>query len=309
MCENQNKILVALDGSARALRTIKYLCYFKPFRKKELVLHNVITKVPECYYDLKKEPFTSNVTSRVRAWESGYNVLMEKFMEKSRMMLIAAGFPPEAIHIMIARRNRGIARDIMDEARKGYDALLIRRRGGAQQFLPLVMGSVSTKLVEKSDFIPVMLAGLQRVNHSLFLTVDGSEGAKRAVEFTAKFMAKSDCEIVVCGVLREGGVYDNRPMEKPDNYITSVSKKIDIGIGQALEILRNAGIPEQNLTVKIIQGAKSRAGAIVTAAKQENCDTIVFGRKGKSDVSSFDMGRVPWKVIHGAREMTVWMVP
>ncbi len=49
--------------------------------------------------------------------------------------------------------------------------------------------------------------------------------------------------------------------------------------------------------------------AIVEAAKEENCDTIVFGRKGKSEVSNFDIGRVPWKVIHGAKKMTVWMVP
>ncbi len=64
-----NKILVALDGSERAFRTIDYLCNFKPFRKKELVLHNVITRVPECYYDLKKEPFTNKVTSQVHAWK------------------------------------------------------------------------------------------------------------------------------------------------------------------------------------------------------------------------------------------------
>ena len=41
----------------RLFRTIKYLCSFKPFLKKELVLHIVITKVPECYYDLKKRAF------------------------------------------------------------------------------------------------------------------------------------------------------------------------------------------------------------------------------------------------------------
>ena len=309
MIENKNKILVALDGSERAFRTIHYLCDFKPFRKKELVLHNVITKVPECYYDLKKEPFSYNITSRVRAWESGYKAQIDEFMDKSRMMLIAAGFTPESISIMISKRDKGIARDIMDEARKGYDALLIRRRGGAQQILPLVMGSVSTKLVEKTDFVPVMLAGVQKVNHSLFLAVDGSNGARRAVEFTAKIIGDSDCRIVLCGVLRDFGVYDNGSMEKPDSYVTRASEKIDVGIQEAREILENAGIPKQKIEIKIIQGADSRAGAIVTAAKEENCDTIVFGRKGKSDVSSFDIGRVPWKVIHGAREMTVWMVP
>jgi len=309
MCENKNKILVALDGSERAFRTINYLCNFKPFRKNELVLHNIITRVPECYYDLKKEPFSYNITSRVRAWESGYKAKIDEFMEKSRMMLIAAGFKPEAIHIMIAKREKGIARDIMAEARKGYDALLIRRRGGAQKFLPLVMGSVSTKLVEKAAFLPVLLAGVQQVNHSLFLAVDGSKGARRAVEFTAKIIQDSDCRIVLSSVLRDFGVYDNGRMEKPDNYITTAAGQIEMAVKQAREILENAGIPGKNIEIKIIQGAKSRAGAIVAAAKEYNCDTIVFGRKGKSEVSSFDIGRVPWKVIHGAREMTVWMVP
>jgi len=56
MSENTNKILVALDGSEKAFKTIKYLCSFKPFRKKELVLHNIITRIPECYFDFKKEP-------------------------------------------------------------------------------------------------------------------------------------------------------------------------------------------------------------------------------------------------------------
>jgi hypothetical protein len=51
------------------------------------------------------------------------------------------------------------------------------------------------------------------------------------------------------------------------------------------------------------------AGSIVEVAMEENCDTIVFGRKGKSEASSFNIGRVPWKVIHGAKEMTVGMVP
>ena len=185
-----NKILVALDGSQKAFKTIQYICSFKPFLKKKLVLHNIITKVPECYYDLKKDPFSYKVTSRVKAWELGYKATIEKFMEKSKRMLIASGFKPEAISITIAERKKGIARDIMDEAQKGYDALLIRRRGGAQALFPLVMGSVSTKLVEKAVCLPVMLAGVQKVNHSLCIAIDGSEGAKRWV-----YSICTDCSI------------------------------------------------------------------------------------------------------------------
>ncbi|MBU0973517.1 MAG: universal stress protein [Proteobacteria bacterium] len=309
MSDNTNKILVALDGSERAFRTIKYLCTFKPFLKKELVLHNIITKVPESYYDLKKEPGCHKATSAVLAWELGYKGQMKAFMEKSRMMLIAAGFKPEAITTVIAERKKGIARDIMDEAQKGYDALLIRRRGGAQKFLPLVMGSVSTKLVEKLNTLPVMLAGVQKVNHSILIAVDGSEGAKRAVGFVAQMIAGSDCRVVLCSVLRDFDVYADTPTPISDDHISAVRGEIDTAATQAGQILETAGIQKQNIGTKIIRGAKSRAAAIVEAAKEENCDTIVFGRKGKSEVSSFDIGRVPWKVIHGAKKMTVWMVP
>ncbi|MBU1344352.1 MAG: universal stress protein [Proteobacteria bacterium] len=310
MSENENKILVALDGSERAFRTIQYLCSFKPFLKKELVLHNIITKVPECFYDLKKDPFSAKVTSQVLAWELGYKEQMEAFMEKSKTMLIEAGFKPEAITCIIAERKKGIARDIMDESQKGYDALLIRRRGGSQTLLPITMGSVSTKLVEKASGIPILLAGIQKVNHSLLIGIDGSQGAKRAVEFVAKIIKNSSCRIVLCSVLRDFDVFDEKTKKKKSGgFIRTAFEEIETAIRDAGKILEDSGIPKKNISAKLIQGAESRAGAIVEAAKQENCDTIVFGRKGRSEVSSFDIGRIPWKAIQGAREMTVWIVP
>lgn len=308
----ENKILVALDGTERAFKTIEYLCGFKPFLKKELVLHNIMAKVPECYYDLEKDPSSYQAGSQVQAWELEYKAAMETFMEKSKTMLIGAGFKPQAVHIIIKERNKGIARDIMDEAQKGYEALLIRRRGGAQSLLPLALGSVSTKLIEKTSGIPVMLAGVQTVNHSLLVAVDGSQGAKRAVEFVAKIVEGSPCKIVLCSVLRDFDVYDeNRKKKKKQasDIIRTAFEEIETTVREAGEIFENAGIPKSRIVTKIIQGAESRADAIVHAAKEEGCDTLVFGRKGRSDVMDFDIGRVPWKVIHGAKEMTVWMVP
>ena len=119
MTDNRNRLLVALDGSQKAFRTISYLCTFKPFLKKELVLHNIITRIPQCYYDLRKDPSSYSAASRMMAWEYGYRTQMESFMEKATARLIDAGYRPEAIHTMISSRKKGIAQDIMDEARKG----------------------------------------------------------------------------------------------------------------------------------------------------------------------------------------------
>ncbi|MFH2092379.1 MAG: universal stress protein [Pseudomonadota bacterium] len=303
---NKNKILVALDGSEKAFKTIQYLCSFKPFLKKEIVLHNIITKVPACFYDLQKDPLNTNANFDVKAWEIDYRSKMDEFMAKSKQMLVEAGFKPEAITVIVAGRNRGVARDIMDEAQNGYHSLLIRRRGGAKVLLPLAMGSVSTKLVEKTAWIPVMLAGVQIINHVLLIAVDGSAGSKRAVDFVAKMVEGSDCRIVLCSVLRD---FDLCAGKNSDIYIRSAFEEIERIVMDAVNVLETYGIQRTNIITKIVQGAKSRAGAIVDAAREENCDTIVLGRKGHSNVNDFDIGRVPWKVIHGARELTAWLVP
>lgn len=301
MSENKNKLLVALDGSQKAFQTITYLCTFKPFLKKELVLHNVITRIPQCYYDLRKDPSSYSAASRMMVWESGYRSQIDAFMEKSKTRLIDAGYRPEAIHIMIKQRENGIAQDILDEARKGYAALVIRRRGGAQQLLPLVMGSVSTRLVEKTDCLPVLLAGTQVVNHRLCIAIDGSKGSRRAAEFTAGFIRGSDCRIFLCAVIREIPEF---------NTITGeLEKGIYDTAEEIADMFKRAEIPEKNISFDIIKGAQSRAAALVETADKKNCDTIVFGRRGISNTPGSDIGRVPWKVIHGARHLTVWMVP
>jgi nucleotide-binding universal stress UspA family protein len=301
MSETKNRLLVALDGSQKAFRTISYLCNFKPFLKKELVLHNIITRIPECYYDLRKDPSSYSAASRMMAWEHGYRSQMDAFMETAKTRLIDAGYRPDAVHTMIAQRKHGIAQDILDEARKGYDALVIRRRGGAQQFLPRVLGGVSTRLVEKTDCLPIFLAGTQAGNHRLCIAFDGSAGSIRASEYTADFVRDSNCRIVLCAVIRE---------EPEHNTIThELQKGIHAMAEEIMLLFKRANIPEKNISLTIVKGAQSRAVALVETADKQGCDTIVFGRRGISDPSGFDIGRVPWKVIHGAQHLTVWMVP
>lgn len=309
MNENENKILVALDGSEKAFRTIEYLCSFKPFLKKKIVLYTVFNAVPDCYYDMN-EPFNQVNISSVRAWETACKTKLEEFMQKARMMLIAAGFAPETIIIALEKMNKGTARDILSKAQEGYFALVTRRRGTASSLLPIIMGSVSTKLVEKAVTIPILLAGSLKANHSILIAIDGSEGSKRAVNFLGRTVENSDCRIVLCSVLRDYGLYDDKEDENiTREFVKKAFEEIDQVIEYAALYLESVGIKKEKIEHKIIQGAKSRAGAIIEAAKEENCDTIVFGRKGRSNTVNFDIGRVPWKVIHGARESTIWIIP
>ncbi|WDP88562.1 MAG: universal stress protein [Desulfobacter sp.] len=302
---NENTLLVAVDGEEKSMKTIQYISSFRPYRDKVVVLLNVMNRVPEYYYDLCSEAFSRDSVVRSLAWESGARKRMEFFMKKARVKLIACGFPPERVRIEIRDRNRGVARDILDEARKGYHGLVLRRRGMAKAVLPVPLGSVSTKLIEEAVDVPLILAGVRELTHTLFLAVDGSAGSERAVAFAARTLQGSGCRFVLGSVIRDfcGPCDGSREWEANGAAIVEKAQ------AYASKVLLDAGFRDNRITRRVIKGGKSRAGAIVETALADDCDTIVLGRKGMSTVSDFNIGRVPWKVVHGARKMTVWMIP
>jgi nucleotide-binding universal stress UspA family protein len=72
--------------------------------------------------------------------------------------------------------------------------------------------------------------------------------------------------------------------------------------------LEDAGFNRNQIAVKMVTGAHSRAGAIIAEVLKGGYGTIVVGRRGLTNVEEFIMGRVSNKVIHMAREMAVWVV-
>ncbi len=306
--DKSNTILVALDGSERSMKTVEYLYDFAPFHDKKIVLYHVFSDVPESYWDMGRAPFSRNGAEQVKGWGVQRRLTMEEFMDRAKNILITAGYKPEDIIIDIRNRQKGVARDIISEAQKGYFALLIRRRGyGA--LLHMIMGSTTTKVVEKLSGTPVLLAGLTKIRNAILIGIDGSEGSERAVEFTAKSIADKGCKVVLCTVLRDYDIYSGDRYKKDvSECVDCVFEEVETNMRRATEILQKAGVKTFDIERKIITGVGTRAGAIAKAAEEERCDTIVVGRRGLSNVNDFNIGRVAWKIIHTAREMTVWII-
>jgi len=304
---SDNKILVTLDGSARASRTIEYLKNFGPLRSKKLVLFSITTPVPEAFYDLKSGSFGREV-SWVKAWEMGQQAAIEAFLDDARIGLVASGYPAQSVETLVRSRKEGIARDIIKESRQGYEALVVRRRGSDNSLLAVNLGGVAAKLVDKACDVPLIVAGVQKVSHNLCVATDGSEGSLRAVRFVANMVGQSPCRILLCAVVRDV-VFKVPGGEAIPGMDDQILKSMETGLETARQTLLQAGVPGDAIDIKVIRHAKSRAGALVAAAGEYRCDTLVFGRKGRSMVENFDLGRIPRKVIYGSRKLTVWLVP
>jgi len=305
----KKKILVPIDGSDRALNTVRYVAGVEPFRNMDIVLFHVFNSVPEGYWDLEKDPRSTSTVRQVRSWEIGQRKRIKQYMEQASQFLSKAGVPPESIIINIQNRKKGIARDIIREARNGYDAVVTRRRGmtGLRR---IVLGSVATKLLAQITFLPLVLVGKLTPNNKILLAFDGSENAAGAVNFVGALLGGFDYEVSLFHVIRSNG--EGRPEHRhifsSKEFAKVANKEMASSLKAVQTELVKTGFKADKVSTEIVTGAISRAGAIADKAKQENFGTIVMGRRGHSSVLEFFVGRVTNKVIHLAKDRTVWVV-
>lgn len=306
MVEKEKKMLVAVDGTERSLLTIRYLAQFSLFHNMPVKVMHVFVDVPDAYWDLEKEPASVKFAANLRAWRRNYEERITVYMEKCRGMLLEGGFPEENVSTCIHPLKKSIARDIFAEARKGYHAVVLRRRGMA--FLgDMIIGSVASKLMQKLDSTPIILAGTEPVNQHVMIALDGSDCSTRAVDFVGSVIAGSSIKVSLLHVVRHQEWLIQQNFSSTDAHI-GTSDDISTMFQYAAERLSAQGVAPEKISTKLITGVHSRAGAIVEEAKKRQCSTIVVGRRGLSRVQEFYMGRVGHKVIQAAKKHSVWIV-
>jgi nucleotide-binding universal stress UspA family protein len=306
---NIKKLLVAMDGSERALRTAKYLAQMPAFCNMQINLFNVFAGVPESYFDLRREPASINITAGLYSWEKMQRGQIEQHLQKCRSILLSADYNPAKVQTTIKKRRVGIARDIIAESKKGYTAVVLRRRGmGGLQ--GLVLGSVAMKLLNGIESVPIIFAGRKANSRRVLVAVDGSDNAMRAVDLVAETLGGFDFAVGLVTVLRAEAQPEQAPGVESTfkSYLEEVEPEVRKALNKAQERLIAAGFDDSNLSLEIVRGAQSRAAAIVDVADKGGFDTIVLGRRGLSRVEQFFAGRVSTKVLQIGQKHHVWIV-
>lgn len=305
--QTQTKMLLAVDGSERSFDAVGYVSKFAPFQNMKVVLFNVFSSVPESYRDLEKDPQFSRAAREVMGWEMQRRKTIRDYMDKARETLLQAGFSDNMIKIKIQNRKKGIARDIIKEAKNGYSAVVIGRKGDAN-FKEMVLGSVATKIVHKLSFLPLLMIGKIPPDKKILIAVDGSENAMRAVDYAASTLGGFEFEITLLNVIRGDLEAEIPHLFFSEKSLEDAKKEINAIFDNAKQRLSDAGFQSNQITTKIVSGTRSRAGAIIQEARDGDYGTIVLGRRGLSRVREFFMGRVGNKVITTIRNRAVWVV-
>ena len=316
----RKRILVSVDGSEHALNAVRYTADTVLAGRVKVVLFYIMTKVPESFFDVQKEPAYHYRIADISEWEIQHENMIREFMSQACETLYAAGIPQQSVSVAVRERQVGIAQDIIVESQKGYDTVVVGRRG-LSELKDFVLGSIANKLVEKLVHVPVWIIGTGEQQGKILVAMDASEGAMLAVDYVANMLGSSlNVEVTLFHVVRGFDIFhwiggksaahtvDKALKEKLEKELEQAGRGIEPVFEEATKRLLKAGMAPARVSEKIVKGASSRAGAILEEAEKGGYDTIVVGRRGLSKVQEFFMGRVSNKVLQLAKDKTVWVV-
>ena len=153
----EKKILVAIDDSENAMRAVEFVAnFFTPDNK--ITLFNVIQDtVALCaMHSPELTPYFISQQSSFCVLEDKKKELVNEAMQKAKRILLNAKFKEKNITIKSEIKKSGVARDIIKEAKSGYSAVVMGKKGlsGIKDF---IMGSVSQKVFNTAKDISVLV--------------------------------------------------------------------------------------------------------------------------------------------------------
>lgn len=151
------RILVACDESGNSMRAVEFVAQsFTP--DNEITLYSVLPDTAAIceMYSPELTPYFLSQRDAFCSIEDKKKDLVEGAIKKGKALFRKAGFEEKNISVKVETQKKGIARDIINEANSGYDAVVLGRRGlsGIREFF---LGSISQKVLHSAKDVSVLL--------------------------------------------------------------------------------------------------------------------------------------------------------
>jgi nucleotide-binding universal stress UspA family protein len=310
----EKKIVVPIDGSENALKSLDYInSIFGSKHNLRLSLVYLLPKLPSILVEESRK--SRETMDQLREIENRHSQMAERILTDAKDRLIKIGFAKKTVEAVFRNIEVGVARDICSwaENNKKADAIFISSRGRSR-LETFFTGEIANKVLEYVKLCPVwMVKGMVR-NKNVLLAVDNSENAMRAVDHAGFILSGTDLNVTVFHskrdlrrfvpkeVLQEFPGVQKFWQKKVGDVVAPYMKK-------ARAMLIQAGLAENQLSLKLVDGSRSAARDILKEAEENAIGTIILGRKGYSNVKDYSMGSITKKVLDRASDMTVCVVP
>lgn len=144
----------------------------------------------------------------------------------------------------------------------------------------------------------------------ILIAVDESENAKRAVLYVADFLGGfPGFRVTLLNIIPEPPEDYFKTKEERIKWIESQRHKAEQMLEKYHQVLIQSGFSEDKVSVKLnIKDCPSVSECILDELKELKACTVVVGRRGISKKEEFLFGSTSSKIIHYAKNCSVWVI-
>lgn len=311
--EAPKMIVAPVDGSGECLKSLDYVSVlFRAADNVRVALFHVLPALPPFLVEECKKDRTA--AQRLREVETKNVRMAETLLQNAKKVLLDKGFADENIQTIFRKKVDGPARDICNWSNnRQADAIVIATRGRSR-LEAFFTGETANKVLEFSQVCPVWMIKGTVKSRPVVVAVDTSENSMKAVDHVGFMLSGTDCPVIVFHSKRDlrrfvpKEIFEDAP-ELEKLWRSKAGEQIAPFIQRARDMLIKAGVDENRISVRIVDGSRNPAGDILEEAVRNGAGTVVLGRRGYSGIKSYTMGSVSRKVLEAASDKAVWIVP
>jgi nucleotide-binding universal stress UspA family protein len=307
----KKKILLAVDESKHAKNAVQYAISIFP--RVDQLTYTLFHVQPQISQFLQDEARTNlKAQSAIEKLKKKNAKNAQALLEKYKDYMVDEGVDEKNVELKTDPRKLGLARDIIEFAqKKQYDAIVAGRRG-LTKMQEVFMGSLTTKLIEHSEVIPLWVVDGKVTSQRILVAVDGSDSGLRAVDHVS-FMFRNNPHVNitlfhVVPRLKDYYLVDYFVNEEDleSVILQSEKKSIEHFMANVQKMFADAGIAKEQIAVRQAKPRFSIGDAILEEVQKGDYGTVVVGRRGTD--RAFYMGSVSNHVLAKASRRAVWLV-
>jgi len=314
MAESVSKmIVVPIDGSENVLRTLDCVnLFFGPEHALKITLFYVLPRLPAVLVEESRR--NSEALKQLKNFEDRNAAIAERLLAAGKKRLIDMGFAEKTVEAVFRRIEVGVARDIVNwSEKKRADALILSTRG-LGRLAAFFLGETANKVMEYSRVCPVWVVKGTVKKKNALLAIDNSKSALRAVDHAGFMLSGTGAKVTIFHSKRDlkRFIPDTLVDEFPEFqkfWQRRAGKEIAPFLQKAREVLLAAGLKNEQIKTKVVDGSRSAAADILEELKRSEAGALFISLHGYSSVKDYSMGSITRKVLHQAEDVAVCIVP
>jgi len=299
----QTRLQVGVDGSELALAAVSYVgSIAAQVPTVQVRLIHITPPVPPRIHErgFTYEPVDGQVPERfvdkVKLWRTHQQKRAKRIVDQAREALLETGVPAKRVEVKIEEGGSDRpSRELRVTAqRDGYDTIVVGRRGVAM-WREFAFGGTTEALLRYPIGLHLWIIEPEPSPSGLrdfLIGIDGSENSTRAVDYLAS-------------TLGGGGAFNVALAHVPRRRTMDESQQI---LNAACDRLRDKGFRPEQLETRILDASLKTADALIKDASDNDRETIVVGRRGRSTIREFIFGGITERLLRYPLGHSVWVV-